>query len=226
MASKPTVLVAMTALLLTVGCASTDLPPIERPDFQMEEDERVAWSDSARVDEALVKHGVIYQDASLQRVLDGVVARLLPHIGAAGPPVRVRVLKDPYLNAFALPNGSIYFHSGLLAEVENEAQLATVLGHELSHFVRRHGLKTQRQAENRRLANQIVAPHRGHSEHGGPGLASALLEVAESPALIQAQISGYSRELEQEADTQGFAILAAAGYDVREAQDLPPPAGR
>ena len=55
--------------------------------------------------------------------------------------VKIVVIKDPYLNAFAFPNGVIYIHTGMLARMDNEAQLAALLAHEMSHCIHRHTLR-------------------------------------------------------------------------------------
>ncbi|MCX8072229.1 MAG: M48 family metallopeptidase [Candidatus Binatia bacterium] len=77
-------------------------------------------------------------DPQLEAYLDGIAARLLPSFGLDASTVQLRVVEDPFLNAFALPNGTLVISDGLLAQLDNEAQLACVLAHELTHFVERH----------------------------------------------------------------------------------------
>ena len=153
---------------------------------------------------------------------------------AANPDVRykVRVVADPTLNAFAYPHGSIYIHTGLLARMESEDELATVLGHEMTHVENRHMLRYQRSAHNREVGITVAAV-----------TAAVVLAVAEDDALsdghwgraafldalgnvlvplglelaFQASVNGYGRGLEIEADEGGFAKLAAAGYDPQQA---------
>ena len=149
--------VAILIALLTCGCASTRLAPIRNTAFAPDADERQMWTDAASIDAALEKGDVHYRDARLEAYLNGVARRLLPHLGAADVQVHIQVLKDPYLNAFALPNGSVYLHSGILARIDNEAQLAIILGHELTHFLERHALKQARTEANGRRATQVVA---------------------------------------------------------------------
>jgi len=62
--------------------------------------------------------------------VNSVAARLHPPDPSFRIPFRIVVLKNYYLNAFAYPNGVIYVHTGILAQMENEAQLATLLAHE------------------------------------------------------------------------------------------------
>jgi len=211
---------AAVALALLSGCAATTLVPIDHAGFQPEPDERALWDSAETLDKAMAEHQLIDDDPALQAYLDGVVARLTPPLGG-DLPVRVRVLRDPYLNAFAMPNGSVYLHAGLLARIDNEAQLATVLGHELVHFTERHSLKTQRTAENRRAVMQVVFGVLAAAAAGASGdlnAARLMMDLGDaiSPTVVDAQVNGYSRDLEREADARGFALVAAAGYDVAE----------
>jgi beta-barrel assembly-enhancing protease len=66
------------------------------------------------------------------------------------------VLVNPSLNAFAYPTGAIYVHSGLLARLQNEAQLATVLAHEIAHILHRHAIRHLRQERNKDLWKRIA----------------------------------------------------------------------
>ena len=116
-----------------LACASTRVEPIKGTGFAPEEDERALWGKARKLDDELAKSRHLLPDVELEAYLDDVVARLLAVSGSSAPPPRVRVMLDPYANAFALPNGSIYLHTGLLSPMENEAQLAPVLGHELTH---------------------------------------------------------------------------------------------
>ena len=206
------------ALVALAGCATTDPEAIRRTGFQPEEDEQELWSSSAEIDSVLRERGVLHDDPALQQYLDGVLARIAPEVAGS---TRVAVLRDPYLNAFALPNGSIYVHSGMLASVENEAQLATLLGHEVTHYTERHSLARQRLAENRTLAIQVVVGILAVAvaASGDANAVRAMLELGGrvTPSLVETQVSGYSRDLELEADAGGFALMTAAGYDPREA---------
>jgi predicted Zn-dependent protease len=145
---------------------------------------------------------------------------------------RVAVVEDPTLNAFAYPHGSLYVHTGLLARMENEAQLATVLGHEMTHVENRHMLRHHRAARNRQLALTAVAVAAAVVVAGEAGeaveqanysramrielLADVLVGLGLQLAFI-ASVNGYGRGLEDEADRGGFVKLAAAGYDPAEA---------
>ena len=119
---------------------------------------------------------------------------------------RFRILRDAQPNAFALPNGTIYVHSGLLAMLQNEAQLAGILGHEVTHVVNRHSYLENRSARKKMATANIFAAV-GGAAGGGGSVLSALI-----PSLIVSTIYGYSRELEHEADVYGLRAMARNGY--------------
>jgi predicted Zn-dependent protease len=111
------------------------------------------------------------------------------------------MLNGLQFNAFALPNGSIYVNAGLVARMENEAQLATVLAHEGAHFIHRHALQ---QAEHTRGSATFA-------------LIVGMLGVPlVGDLLALSSMFGYSREHEREADEIAYVRLVAAGYAGRE----------
>jgi predicted Zn-dependent protease len=110
---------------LTTGCAT---PPGSRVSWESDtspgnEDEKMLWQKSEAEQRLLESTGLIYQDEELEAYLNKVVAKLQPQVARADLPIRVKVIKNAYLNAFAYPNGMIYIHTGLLARMDNEAQL-------------------------------------------------------------------------------------------------------
>jgi len=189
---------------LAEACATTTLPPVTAPGFQLEEDERSLWRAVQEAEDRFEASGILYPDPELEAYLNEVARRLEPPSAFAAIPFRVRVVRNPYLNAFALPNGRVYVHTGLLARMENEAQLSTLLGHEMTHATHRHALR-----ERRQLTNSMAL---------AVGL-NAVLPGIGSLAGFSA-VRGYSRELETEADEQALRLVARAGYDVGESPKL------
>lgn len=225
-------LAAATALALLAGCVTTNLPPISAagPDFAPLGDELALWGEARAEEEALLAAVDLYDDPLLEDYLESVVARLNPEPMAANPEIayRVRVVADPSLNAFAYPHGSLYVHTGLLARLDDEDQVATVLGHEMSHVEYRHMLRHRRAAQNRAVAigvaavtaAVVLAGEEADAWHDGDwGKAAAIgtlgdLVVGLGLGLaFMAAVNGYGRDLELEADQHGFEKLAAAGYD-------------
>jgi predicted Zn-dependent protease len=170
--------------------------------FQPEPDERALWARAADERTRLERAAPLHADAALDGYLDALAARLLsPAARAAGaPPPRVRVRRDPGMEAVAWPDGHLLLDSGLVARLESEGQLAAVLAHELAHVERRHALAALRSPGGVRPAG---APDR---------LAALGFELTSWLAH-----AGHGTCREREADAQALERLAAAGFDPREA---------
>ncbi|RPI16422.1 MAG: M48 family peptidase [Lysobacterales bacterium] len=124
------------------------------------------------------------------------------------------VVRDPAINAFALPGGFIGVHSGLLLETDNESELAAVLAHEVAHVTQRHiarGLENQSRANLVSTAATLAAILIGAMAGGGGDATMGAISAAQNMA-VQSQIN-FTRENEYEADRVGIGILASAGYD-------------
>lgn len=190
------------AVALLAGCFAPQraarLPPVTAPGFALERDEKILWREAADLDERARKSGAVRADAALERYLAGVARKLLPRAAHDRLAVRVRVLESSSLTAFVAPDGGVFVTMGFLARLENEAQLAVVLGHELVHALNRHSIVEYRTFKS------------------GAALAAAL-PFALGEVGTRAAVTGYSRDLEREADEEGLALAAAAGWDVREA---------
>src|SRR5215470_2404200 len=121
----PKFLAALLVIFPLAGCASTDVPPMGyqgRP-FQPDADERQLWSDAAREEEKLAKLVTRWDDPPLEEYLSSVAAKLVPQEArrAGAPAARIIVVKDPTLNAFAMPDGTVYVHTGLLSRLQSES---------------------------------------------------------------------------------------------------------
>lgn len=117
--------------------------------------------------------------------------------------VRTYVLRVPYFNASMAPNGMMQVWSGLLLRMENEAQVATVLAHEIAHYLQRHSLDRLRDAKARTAFATVI------SMFGIYGLVGQLLLAGGSYS--------FSRDQEREADAIGLLLMRQAGFDTREA---------
>lgn len=194
---------AAAALLLSAalaGCASTNLSPHTGPRLALEEDEKRIWLLSEEGEKRLNLSGLVEESPELDSYLAGIVRKLFPDVPFG---FRIRVMRDAGMNAFALPNGAIYIHTGLLARMENEAQLAALLGHEGIHTVNRHAIKGNRELLSKSAIYAAVTL-------GGWG----------GSLFTMASVTGYHRDLEREADAEGFRRMVAAGYDPSEAPKL------
>ena len=178
------------------------------------EDEQMLWEKSEQEQRAFEANGLVYEDSELEAYLNQVAERLKPDDAPADLVIRVKVIKSPYLNAFAYPNGMIYIHSGLLARMDNESQLAAVLAHEMTHCIRRHALRAFRAYKNQPAL--LIAFQQSLLKTKGLRALARSIGVAGAVAAI----SGYTRELEAEADRVGFEWAQRAGYNPKEALSL------
>lgn len=130
------ILLALAILLLT-ACETTPIRPMQghADTRNLTPEEHRLWHSAAELDEQLEKADSLNEDEELRAYLQTVLHKLYPEYDGA---ITVRVVDSPSLNAFALPNGSIYINTGMLSRLENEAQLATVMAHEGVHFTNKH----------------------------------------------------------------------------------------
>src|SRR5258708_7989191 len=172
------------------------------------------------LDKRFEKEGLVYHDDSLDAYLSRVGESIIAGRQCENVNSKVRALRDPVPNAFALPNGSIYVHTGLLALLDDEGQLAGVLAHEVTHVSNRHTYAQNRSMRKKVLAINILNTVASWNPvGGGAGLAIDLIANV-SPFMLALSVFGYSRELEKEADIEGVKSLTAAGYPPEEMVSL------
>ena len=201
----------LVGCLVAVGCSTTN-PSVVKEDRNVKDDEQRLWSRSIKEQKVLDNSGFVYRDPELGRYLNRVVKKLQPPETLETITFRIVVLKDPHLNAFAYPNGVIYIHAGILARLDNEAQLATLLAHEMAHCTHRHALRAFREfkkTRDRLAMLKIPEPASNHED------LMSLLGSTQSVA-----VTGYSQDLETEADLTGLEFVLNAGYDLKEAPRL------
>jgi predicted Zn-dependent protease len=122
----------------------------------------------------------------------------------------VLLIKDPSINAFALPGGYMGVHLGLIAVVSSPDELASVLGHELSHITQRHisRMFTQQAQQTPLLIGAMLL---GILAAGKNPNAGGALMVGGQAAATQSQLN-FSRDMEREADRLGYGVMTQAGY--------------
>ena len=113
-------------------------------------------------------------------------------------PLHFHVMRDASINAFAMPNGHIYLNVGLLAKLENQAQVAFVMAHEAAHVIQQHSLHAHLDRKRSSVGSQIASVLSG-------GLISG-------EAIIFMRAARYSREQELDADAVGLALYRRAGF--------------
>lgn len=169
-----------------------------RPDTAS--DEGGLWALMDREETRLRRSSFIVRDPALRTYLTTLACKLA---GDHCPDVRVYTVRTPLFNASMAPNGMMQIWTGLLLRVENEAQLAAVLGHEIGHYLQRHSIERLRDAQSRSAFATLLAPF------GIVGLVGQLGALA--------GLLAYSREHEREADRIGIFLMKRSGHDPREA---------
>ena len=206
----------ISIVLGILACATTELPHVgEMTSFHLQEDERRMWNRSTEEQKKIDNSNYLYDGPALTAYVNDVAQSLVPeNIKEKGLSFQIRIIKNPFLNSFSYPNGVIYIHTGILCKMQNEAQLATLLGHEMTHVIYRHGIENYRSFKNSSAvfttAQVAFIPF---------GVYGSMVNVLGSIGTM-ASVTGYSRELETEADKVGLELMVKAGYDPKEAVRL------
>lgn len=216
-------LVPVLLLVLTVGtgCVSTGTNPVtgntRAYGYSWQEEMKLG----AQADEQIQSQYGVYDDEELQEYVDEVAQEVLAesHMRRPDTPERFRsaefefrVLDSPIINAFALPGGYVYVTRGLMAHLNNEAQLAMVLGHEIGHVAARH---SSQQAARQKFTQGLLlgGAVAGQVAFGG-NVAENVMGVGGQAAQLLSL--SYSRDNERESDRLGVEYAVRAGYDGAE----------
>jgi predicted Zn-dependent protease len=199
-----TLAVAATAVVLLAPACATNLATGQRQLSLIGEQQEIAMGREA--DQQIAAQLGLYPDDELQAYVDRVGKELAAASERPDLPWTFRVVDDPAVNAFALPGGFIYLTRGILGHFDNEAQMASVLGHEIGHVTGRHSVE------------QIS---KGQLAQIGLGVGAILSpEVADYANLAQTGLQllflKYGRDAEREADSLGLRYLGRGGFAVGE----------
>ncbi len=198
---------ACLLLVLTQSCApsSKRFPPLTAQGavYQLGEHEANLLREANQIHAELKRRGFIYHDPVISSYVRDLGNKLSPDIGNSYIDLEFFVLRDPTPNAMALPNGNIYLNIGLISLFENEAQLASVMAHEISHVIHRHGIRSKMKGNSSVLAANITDIF--------------LLGTKLSYVTASLGLANYSRDQEEEADREALTLLAKAGYDLSQA---------
>ena len=186
---------------------ASESPPLTLPGRfpppALDSDEGGLWALMDREEQRLRRSPFALRDPALTRYLQDLVCRLG---GEHCADVRVHVVSNPLFNATMAPNGMMQVWSGLLLRMDNEAQLAAVLGHELGHYLERHSLERLRDTRSRAAVAQFI---------GLFGVAGVVANLG-----ITASMFAFTREQESRADRLGMALMQRAGYDGAQAAQV------
>lgn len=192
---------AACAIAIAAALGATAAPALE----EAEQRARIEF-ETQRFESQIEHSAELLDDPELNAYLQEITDRMFPDMKGR---LRVRTFRDPNFNAFAVATGGIYFHTGALLRLDDEAQLALVLGHEGTHVTADHMYRSVTGAKKTSVITLLA------------GVAAAGVGVP--PDLVSiigySSMAGFSREHERESDRGGYERMVAAGYDARGAAE-------
>lgn len=201
-------LIILFGLLLTAGCAVNPVTGQQQLMLLSEQDE---FRLGSQTDQAVIDQYGVYLDDGLQNYLQGMGRSMAVISHRPGLTWQFKVMDSPVVNAFAAPGGYVYVTRGLLAAINNEAELAGVLGHEIGHVTARHSAQRY---SNMMLAN--IGLSIGQEFMAGYGdMLGTVLQTGAGLLFLK-----FSRDDEREADALGVEYASRSGYDARRMADF------
>ena len=196
-------LLGLAAIALLATCATNPVTGESELSLVSEKDEIALGRQNAA---STVQAIGLIPDSSVQRYVSTLGKTLAAHTERPSLPWSYQAVDDPAVNAFALPGGFVFVTRGLLTHINNEAELATVLGHESGHVAAKHSVHQMSEAEVAQLGlgvgmavSKQVAQYGQYAQQG-----------------LQVLFLKFSRDDETQADALGFRYAMADGYDVRQ----------
>ncbi|MFL6201322.1 MAG: M48 family metalloprotease [Thermoanaerobaculia bacterium] len=197
-------IVALALLALTATSCSTNPATGKKQIAFIGEEQEIAMGREA--DQQIVQSLGLYDDKDVQAYVSRLGKELAASSERPNLPWTFRVVDDPVVNAFALPGGYVYVTRGLMTHLTSEAELASVIGHEIGHVTGRHSVEQMSKAQLAQIgliAGMVLKP-----------------ELAQFGDLAQTGLGllflKYSRDDEREADDLGLRYMSRDKYDPRE----------
>lgn len=170
-------------------------------------DEGGFWYKVNQLEKNVKSSPYLIRDEELNQYISKLVCKLA---GEYCSSIRVYIIDNPNFNASMYPNGMMQIWTGLLLRIENEDQLAAILGHEIAHYLRTHQIEQWRNAHNNAAISLIL----------DAGIAAVTGVYGIASLAMLGNNSSFSREHEKEADIIGVNLMSEAGYDPMEASHL------
>ncbi|MDG4562874.1 MAG: M48 family metalloprotease [Candidatus Competibacter sp.] len=208
---------SLSASLASAGAQSILLPDMGDPSrvyFGADDEQQMGL----QIMRQLRSRGAVLDDVQLNEYLDSVGQSIVTYADQNGVPFTFFLVRDPGINAFALPHNFIGINTGLLLATQREDELAGVIAHEIAHVSQKHIVRAI--ADMKRLTLPLAAAMVASAAlAAASGQAGQAAMVGTMAASAQHQIS-FTRANEQEADRIGMQLLAKAGFDPRGMSDF------
>ncbi len=208
----------MAFLGALLAAAASNVSGQQLPDLGGASDAALPYQLERRIGESIMREvrtreASYLDDPEIAAYLGDLGARLAQATPGARQDFEFFAVRDPAVNAFALPGGFVGVHSGLVTTAETESELASVLAHEIAHVSQRHIARMIAQEKQMQLPSMIALAAAILLGASRPDLAVGAAAAAQGVP-IQQQL-GYSRDFEREADRIGLQALSGAGFDAR-----------
>ena len=198
----------LAPLLLGVASCAVNPATGQRELMLVSESQEIAMG--REYDPQVVAAFGLYPDSAVQNYVSGIGLRMAAVSERPDLPWTFRVVDDPIVNAFAVPGGYIYITRGIMAYLNSEAELASVVGHEIGHVTARHSaqqMSQQQLAQVGLVAGAVLVPQaRDYLGVAGAGLQLLFLK--------------FGRDDERQSDDLALRYMSRTGYDLRESPDV------
>ena len=205
---------SLAAVVFSSGAGASD---VKLPDMGSPADAVLSKSDEAQYGRAIMRgirqSGLVVEDPQLTEYINEIGHRIVAQTSDGDQQFTFFVVKDPRINAFALPGGYIGVHTGLLEATRSEDELAGVLAHEVAHVTQRHIARAIHASSRQSILSTAMllgALVLGAAGGSGDAVQGAM---AISQGTAAQQRINFTRSNEYEADRIGIGALADAGFD-------------
>ncbi len=198
---------AITAL------AAACLPAQGQPPFVFKQSDLKVLEECESLDRRFETRAIVYHDRAISAHIADLASPLLPAQPLEHVEWKFHILRDPMAIAFALPNGSIYVNTGLLARAENDDQIFGTLAHEIAHVTERHAYLYTRSLHKKAIETTVAAAGSYYfTGIYGLFLADWVAGRPDEVGLMDA-VLGYRRGYEEQADRRAVEQMKQAGRD-------------
>jgi len=197
-------------LTITVFTACSKTPYTNRKQmviFSPQQELQMGYQSAQQI----LKTERVSNDRRINALVQRVGKRIAQAAAQPGYKWQFFVIEKDELNAFCLPGGKVFVYTGLFKAVQNEDQLAVVIGHEVAHAIARHGAERMSMIELGRMGKTIAAKTIGGGRYAN------VINQAYGAGETYGMVLPFSRKFEYEADEIGLYLMTKAGYNPNEA---------
>lgn len=192
------VLFPIVLAMCIAGCAGTGLGTGDLNLISIEEE----WQMGQQLEAEIAREMDLVRDQAALSYVNQVGQRMVNQTAMRELPWEFHIVNDPSINAFNIPGGHVYVHTGLIQAANNASELAGVMAHEISHGVERHATERLTQAYGLNILAALVLGQ-------NPGIIEQLV----AQIVGTGAIAKFSRDDEREADEMGVQMMYEAGYN-------------